>query len=300
MKGIWGGAPAPKGCRRRRASGGSAPTPAPGRPAACQCAPAVCIAMQARGQSLGLPHNGGSARISGPVDLASGASRDPDRATPLLTLPAGGSRVEQQGGSSQAPGNGDLRRRQGGGVRRQAGAAARAVPHRCQGAPGRREGGQRGPAPPPSRLLAFAAPAARRCRSAPSPLPCPQREFEKRADPNDRNAQALLDEMRQHIKKAGGAGGTDARRPPPLAARRPPAPCLSAPGPGRSGPPAHPRAPPRSWRRCGRTRTRASPSPRPSSRRRSASSPTTSRQAPLVPEQHVQQLVLPHLWRALC
>ncbi|PRW57736.1 hypothetical protein C2E21_3641 [Chlorella sorokiniana] len=27
------------------------------------------------------------------------------------------------------------------------------------------------------------------------------REFEKRADPNDRNAQALLDEMRQHIKK---------------------------------------------------------------------------------------------------
>ncbi|KAL4436801.1 hypothetical protein ABPG75_003940 [Micractinium tetrahymenae] len=27
------------------------------------------------------------------------------------------------------------------------------------------------------------------------------KEFEKRADPNDRNAQALLDEMRQHIKK---------------------------------------------------------------------------------------------------
>ncbi|KAI3425858.1 hypothetical protein D9Q98_007832 [Chlorella vulgaris] len=28
------------------------------------------------------------------------------------------------------------------------------------------------------------------------------KEFEKRADPKDRNAQALLDEMRQHIKKA--------------------------------------------------------------------------------------------------
>lgn len=27
------------------------------------------------------------------------------------------------------------------------------------------------------------------------------KEFEKRADPNDRGAQALLDEMRQHIKK---------------------------------------------------------------------------------------------------
>lgn len=27
------------------------------------------------------------------------------------------------------------------------------------------------------------------------------REFEKRADPNDKNAQALLDEMRTHLKK---------------------------------------------------------------------------------------------------
>ncbi|KDD73521.1 hypothetical protein H632_c2093p0 [Helicosporidium sp. ATCC 50920] len=27
------------------------------------------------------------------------------------------------------------------------------------------------------------------------------REFEKRADPNDRGAQALLDEMRKHVKK---------------------------------------------------------------------------------------------------
>lgn len=29
-----------------------------------------------------------------------------------------------------------------------------------------------------------------------------QKEFEKRTDPNDKNAQALLEEMRQHIKKA--------------------------------------------------------------------------------------------------
>lgn len=28
-----------------------------------------------------------------------------------------------------------------------------------------------------------------------------QKEFEKRADPNDKGAQALLEEMRQHIKK---------------------------------------------------------------------------------------------------
>jgi hypothetical protein len=36
-------------------------------------------------------------------------------------------------------------------------------------------------------------------------LGCPaaaaQREFEKRVDPNDKNAQALLDEMRTHLKK---------------------------------------------------------------------------------------------------
>lgn len=28
-----------------------------------------------------------------------------------------------------------------------------------------------------------------------------QREYEKRVDPNDKNAQALLEEMRQHVKK---------------------------------------------------------------------------------------------------
>lgn len=28
-----------------------------------------------------------------------------------------------------------------------------------------------------------------------------QKDFEKRVDPNDKNAQTLLDEMRQHIKK---------------------------------------------------------------------------------------------------
>jgi hypothetical protein len=28
-----------------------------------------------------------------------------------------------------------------------------------------------------------------------------QREFEKRVDPNDKGAQALLEEMRQHVKK---------------------------------------------------------------------------------------------------
>lgn len=33
-----------------------------------------------------------------------------------------------------------------------------------------------------------------------------QREFEKRVDPNDRNAQALLEEMRQHVKKARHPG----------------------------------------------------------------------------------------------
>lgn len=30
-----------------------------------------------------------------------------------------------------------------------------------------------------------------------------QREFEKRVDPNDKSAQALLEEMRQHVKKVG-------------------------------------------------------------------------------------------------
>lgn len=33
-----------------------------------------------------------------------------------------------------------------------------------------------------------------------------QKEFEKRTDPNDKNAQALLEEMRQHIKKVGPGG----------------------------------------------------------------------------------------------
>jgi hypothetical protein len=32
-----------------------------------------------------------------------------------------------------------------------------------------------------------------------------QKDFERRADPNDRNAQVLLDEMRQHIKKVGAS-----------------------------------------------------------------------------------------------
>lgn len=35
----------------------------------------------------------------------------------------------------------------------------------------------------------------------PWPAPSAQREFERRANPNDKQAQALLDEMRQHIKK---------------------------------------------------------------------------------------------------
>ena len=30
-----------------------------------------------------------------------------------------------------------------------------------------------------------------------------QREFEKRVNPKDREAQALLEEMRQHVKKVG-------------------------------------------------------------------------------------------------
>lgn len=47
------------------------------------------------------------------------------------------------------------------------------------------------------------------------PRPCHlvlQREFEKRADPNDRNAQALLEEMRQHVKKASGVPARRAAR----------------------------------------------------------------------------------------
>ncbi len=40
---------------------------------------------------------------------------------------------------------------------------------------------------------------------APGPSSLLQKEFEKRVDPNDRNAQALLDEMRQHIKKASSS-----------------------------------------------------------------------------------------------
>jgi hypothetical protein len=32
-----------------------------------------------------------------------------------------------------------------------------------------------------------------------------QREFEKRVDPNDKSAQALLEEMRQHVKKVSTA-----------------------------------------------------------------------------------------------
>lgn len=31
--------------------------------------------------------------------------------------------------------------------------------------------------------------------------PLAQREFERRADPKDKNAQALLEEMRAHVKK---------------------------------------------------------------------------------------------------
>ncbi|MEO2193649.1 MAG: hypothetical protein ABGY24_14485 [bacterium] len=34
-----------------------------------------------------------------------------------------------------------------------------------------------------------------------TPTPPPQKEFERRVDPNDKNAQNLLDEMRQHVKK---------------------------------------------------------------------------------------------------
>lgn len=36
-------------------------------------------------------------------------------------------------------------------------------------------------------------------------LSSPQREFEKRADPKDRQQAALIDEMRAHIKKVCGA-----------------------------------------------------------------------------------------------
>lgn len=61
------------------------------------------------------------------------------------------------------------------------------------------------------------------CSPAPPPRPASdllQREYEKRVDPNDKNAQALLDEMRQHIKKAGaltgwgGAAAAAGRLPP--------------------------------------------------------------------------------------
>ena len=44
---------------------------------------------------------------------------------------------------------------------------------------------------------------------------CLQREFEKRSDPNDRNAQALLEEMRQHIKKVRRRREAAAETPPP-------------------------------------------------------------------------------------
>lgn len=93
-----------------------------------------------------------------------------------------------------------------------------------------------------------------------------QREYEKRVDPNDKGAQALLEEMRQHVKKVspeytaqpGCARHRHNRHP---AARDPtcrcPCDCSS--------------------RICARTRTLACRSPPPSSRRHSASSPTASR-----------------------
>ena len=35
-----------------------------------------------------------------------------------------------------------------------------------------------------------------------------QKEFEKRVDPNDKGGQALLEEMRQHVKKVRRSVGT--------------------------------------------------------------------------------------------
>lgn len=65
--------------------------------------------------------------------------------------------------------------------------------------------------PPPLLTPRLHRPTARARRRAtpppPCPVPLPQREYERRADPNDRNAQALLEEMRQHIKKASASGG---------------------------------------------------------------------------------------------
>ena len=36
-----------------------------------------------------------------------------------------------------------------------------------------------------------------------------QKEFEKRVDPNDKGAQALLEEMRQHVKKVSHASALE-------------------------------------------------------------------------------------------
>ena len=49
-----------------------------------------------------------------------------------------------------------------------------------------------------------------------------QREYEKRVDPNDKNAQALLDEMRQHIKKACAPTGWGRRQASGTLSRAPP------------------------------------------------------------------------------
>lgn len=59
------------------------------------------------------------------------------------------------------------------------------------------------PLPPLNRLLVG------NVNTSPRHFPCIlQKDFEKRVDPNDRNAQALLDEMRQHIKKVSGGAFT--------------------------------------------------------------------------------------------
>lgn len=75
---------------------------------------------------------------------------------------------------------------------------------------------------PPPRLLAFTAALLTADRHSPWPPTLLQREFEKRADPNDRNAQALLDEMRQHIKKVHAPAA--APLPPTCSRRSPPIP----------------------------------------------------------------------------
>lgn len=139
----------------------------------------------------------------GPVDQARSTREGPDLQLDRRTRSTSSYHCSTAGPDCR---DGQLYRRQGGRLSGQAGAPSWAAQRRGRNRRAQLEGGGRrpdyrrrgcSPSPPPCLAADRRTPA-----SLLLPTP-PQREFEKRADPNDRHAQALLDEMRQHIKKVG-------------------------------------------------------------------------------------------------